>query len=517
MSELLLALDVGTQSARAIAFDPSGSLVAGARIPYEPYHSPRPGWAEQDPAVYWEALVAACRRLRDDGLDLAAIGAVSLTTQRSTIVLVDEAGVPLRPAIVWLDARRTEGIPPLGGLTGLGFRLARVAGTVARLRAEAEVNWLARHEPGTLERAHRILFLSGYLTRRLTGEFVDSAAAQVGYLPFDYRRHAWSGPRDWRWRALPVGRHQLPELVPATGTLGGLTAEAAAATGLRAGTPLIAAAADRACEALGAGAATPDVACVGYGTTATVSTTHRRYLETIPLIPPFPAAIPGAYNLEWQIYRGFWLVEWFRRELGHPEVALAASDGSPGAEALLDRLLEASPPGANGLLHLPTWSPGIRHPGPEARGAFVGLTDLHGRADLYRAIVEGIAYGLREGLERSERRSGIRAASLRIAGGGSRGTGIAQLTADVFGRPVVVPHVAETSALGAAIDAAAGIGLHRDAERAAAAMTRPERTVDPDPERSARYDALYRGAFLGLYDALRPTYRTIRDLTGHPP
>ncbi|HEX9045241.1 MAG TPA: FGGY-family carbohydrate kinase [Candidatus Limnocylindrales bacterium] len=515
-AERILAIDVGTQSTRAVVFDPLGRIVAAARVPYAPYVSPQPGWAEQDPEIYWQAIAGACRRLWAEGLDPASLGGLAVTTQRGTVVCTDERGDPVRPAIVWLDVRRAEDTPRIGGIMGLAFRALRASETVARFQADAEVNWLRRHEPETMRRTRHYLLLSGFLIHRLTDRFADSVASQVAYIPFDYRRLAWAGRRDWKWRAVPIERALLPDLVPPTGRLGEVSAAAADVTGLPVGLPVVAAGADRACEALGAGALDPATACIGYGTTASVSTIQARYLEAVPLVPPYPAALPGAYSLEFQIFRGYWLVEWFRRELGQPETQAAATAGSPPAEALLDRLLDEAPAGSMGLLHLPYWAPGIRFPGPEAKGAFVGLGDVHGRAHLYRATLEGLAFGLRDGLERAERRAKVPVTSIRLAGGGSRGRGIAQLTADVFGRPVALPHTHETAALGAAIDAAVGLGLHPDVPAAAQAMTHIDRVHEPDPATHALYDELYRKAFLGLYDALRPTYRAIREVTGYP-
>lgn len=514
--ERILAVDVGTQSTRAVVFDLRGRIVASARITYEPYVSPEPGWAEQDAEIYWSAVTRACRRLWADGLDPASLAGLTLTTQRGTVVCTDENGDPLRPAIVWLDVRRTDDVPPIGGLMGLAFRALRARETVARFQADAEVSWLRRHEPETLRRTRHYLLLSGFLTHRLTARFADSVASQVGYIPFDYKRLRWAGRTDWKWRALPVDRALLPELVAPTDLLGEVSARAAELTGLPVGLPVVAAGADRACEALGAGALDAVTACIGYGTTASVSTTQTRYVEAIPLVPPYPAAVPGAYSLEFQIFRGYWLVEWFRREFGHPETQAATAPDSPPAEALLDRLLDEAPAGSMGLVHLPYWTPGIRFPGPEARGAYVGLGDVHGRAHLYRATLEGLAFGLRDGLERCERRTKVPVTSIRLAGGGSRGHGIAQLTADVFGIPVGLPHTHETAALGAAIDAAVGLRLHPDVPSAAGAMTRVERIHEPDASTHALYEELYRKVFLGLYDALRPTYLAIRELKGDP-
>src|SRR5262249_45949908 len=175
-------------------------------------------------------------------------------------------------------------------------------------------NWIRAHEPAVWSRIGRYLLLSGYLSHRLTGRFVDSVAAQVGFLPFDYRHMRWAKPGHWQWQAAPLGAAWPPELVAPRGVLRDLTAEAATVIGLPAGTPVASAAADKACEVLGSGALTPEVGSISYGTTATINTTQRHYVEAVPLVPPYPAAVPGAWSLEVQVYRGYWLVDWFKRQ-----------------------------------------------------------------------------------------------------------------------------------------------------------------------------------------------------------
>lgn len=513
----LLAIDVGTQSVRAIVFDPTGTVVGLAKIPIEPYVSPRPGWAEQDPELYWRSIGEACRRvLAEPGVRREAIAGLTLTTQRGTVVVADDAGAPLRPAIVWLDQRRQPDVPPIGGVTGLAFRALGVRDTVAAFAADCEANWIRANEPETWGAVRHYLLLSGFLTHRLTGRFVDSSAAQVGYLPFDFKRQRWADDGDWKWQLVPVRRDWLPELVPPTGPLGELTDAAAEALGLPAGLPVIAAAADKACEVLGSGAITPEVAGISFGTTATVNTTLARYKEAISLVPPYPAAIPGWYSLEVQVYRGYWMVEWFKREFGHHEVALAMARGV-APETLFDDLVRSVPAGSMGLTLQPYWSPGIKIPGPDAKGAIIGFGDVHTRAHLYRAILEGLAYALREGAERTAGRTGVPLTSLRLAGGGSQSEAAVQLTADVFGLPVARAHTHETSGLGAAMDLAVGLGWHADVPAAAAAMGRIGEVRDPDPATHAIYDDLFRSVYRPMYDRLKPLYREIRRITGYPP
>ena len=512
----ILALDVGTQSVRAILFDLSGEIEGRAQIHIEPYESPHPGWAEQDPMLYWRSIVQACQKLWDEsGRDPSTVAGLALTTQRATMVCCDASGEALRPAIVWLDQRRCEGLDPIGGLWGLLFKLAGVSDTVAGFQAEADANWMSKHQPEIWNRTDKYLFLSGYLVRKLTGKFVDSVGSQVGYVPFDSTARNWAKPKDWRWSAVSVRREQLPELREPGEILGHLTVEASRALGLPAGLPVVAAAADKACEVLGAGAVTPETACLSFGTTATINTCTSRYVEVTRHIPPYPAALPGHYNTEIQIYRGFWMVSWFKKQFAQREQKIAEERGI-APETLFDELVSEIPPGSMGLTLQPFWSPGVREPGPEAKGAIIGFGDVHTRAHIYRAILEGLAYALRDGRERTEQRSGVPITRLRIAGGGSQSDIAMQLTADIFNLRSERPHVYETSALGAAMNVAVGLGMYPDYAAAVGAMTRVGKQFDPQPDAVATYENLYRRVYQRMYKRLKPLYEDIREITGYP-
>jgi len=512
----ILAIDSGTQSVRTLIFDLHGNLVDKVRVPIEAYTSPRPGWAEQDPEYFWQALCEACQQLwQQTAIPKDAIAGVALTTQRSTLVNVDREGKPLRPAIVWLDQRRTEGLKPVGGLWGLAFKATGMTETVAYLQAEAEANWIRTHQPDVWERTHKYLLLSGYLTYRLTGQFVDSVGCQVAYVPFDYKALTWAKSWDWKWQAVPMDPAILPDLIPPTQRLGEVTTAAAEATGLPAGLPIIAAAADKACEVIGSGSLDPHIGCLSYGTTATINTTNAKYIEVIPLIPPYPAAAPGRYSLEIQIYRGYWMVSWFKQEFGHPEKRLADQQGVT-PEDLFDALVTQVPPGSMGLMLQPYWSPGLKVPGPEAKGAIIGFGDVHTRAHLYRALLEGLAYALREGKERIERRSRIAITELRVSGGGSQSDAAMQITADIFNLPAARPHIYETSGLGAAIDAAVGLGLHPNFATAVSEMTRTGEVFTPNPQTRDVYDGLYQRVYKQMYRRLKTLYEEIREITGYP-
>lgn len=517
--DLLLAIDNGTQSVRALIFDLQGNLLAKSRVAMTGYQSPEPGWAEIAPEVFWNNTVQACQQLwkQADGAALRErIAGVAITTIRGTMINLDREGRPLRPAMMWMDQRRTMGLKPLGGLWGLAFRLSGMTETVAYLQAEAEANWISTHQPEIWKQTHKYLFISGYMNFRMTGRLVDSTGSQVGYLPFDYQGKRWSKPWDWKWQAIPVRKDHLIDLVPPAHQLGEVTRQAAEETGIPAGLPVIAAAADKACEVIGSGGLQPNIACLSFGSAATVATTHKRYIEPIPLIPPYPAAVPDAYHLEVQVYRGFWMVTWFKEQFGHLEVA-AAAERDVAPEALFDEMIVSVPPGSMGLMLQPYWTPGLKVPGPEAKGAMIGFGDVHTRAHVYRAILEGLAFALRDGMEMLVRRSHVPVTELRVSGGGSQSSAAMQVAADVFGLPAARPHLYETSGLGAAIDAAVGLRLHKDFASAVAGMTRIGEVYEPNPQNQRLYDALYHEVYLQMYPRLKPLYERIREITGYPP
>ena len=514
--QYILSIDNGTQSVRALLFDLQGNLVAKGKVEIEPYFSKHPGWAEQDPEYYWSSLNEACKALwASTDVKPEEVMGVGVTTQRGTVINLDKDGQPLRPAITWLDQRQAEIEKPISGLWGILFKVLGLRNVVEGFQRKAQAPWLAQNQPEIWKKTHKFLLLSGYLTYRLTGEYKDSVGCTVGYLPFDYKSHKWAGKSDWKWQVVDMKDSMLPELVKPGESLGQLTAEAAEHLGLPQGLPVIAAASDKACEVIGSGGVDPHIACLSYGTTATINTTTKKYVEPILFIPPYPAAVPDAYNTEVMIYRGFWMVSWFKKQFGLREQQLANEKGMP-PEALFDELVNSVPPGSMGLMLQPYWSPGTRIPGPEAKGAVIGFGDVHTRAHLYRSILEGLAYGLREGKERIEKRSGTRITKLRISGGGSQSDAAIQLTADIFGLPAERPSTYETSGLGAAINVAVGLGHYEDYEQAIDKMTKVGDVFEPDYQTTRLYDQLYKNVYLKMYKRLQPLYKQIKEITGYP-
>jgi sugar (pentulose or hexulose) kinase len=514
--QYILSIDNGTQSVRALLFNLSGDLVAKGKVEIEPYFSKHPGWAEQDPEYYWTSLKQACEQLwASTDIKPEEVMGIGVTTQRGTVVNLDKDGKPLRPAITWLDQRQAEIEQPISGLWGLLFKVLGLRNVIEGFQRKAQAPWLAQNQPEIWNKTHKFLLLSGYLTYRLTGEYKDSVGSTVGYLPFDYKSHKWASKSDWKWQVVDMKESMLPELVKPGEPLGSLTEEAAEFLGLPSGIPVVAAASDKACEVIGSGGVDPHIACLSYGTTATINTTTKKYVEPILFIPPYPAAIPDAYNTEVMIYRGFWMVSWFKKQFGLKEQQIADERGMP-PEALFDELVNSVPPGSMGLMLQPYWSPGTRIPGPEAKGAVIGFGDVHTRAHLYRSILEGLAYGLREGKEKIEKRSGKKITKLRISGGGSQSDAAMQLTADIFGIPAERPSTYETSGLGAAINVAVGLGHYESYEDAIDKMTKVGEVFEPDYQTTRLYNDLYTNVYLKMYKRLQPLYKQIKEITGYP-
>ena len=513
--ELILAIDAGTQSIRAALVDLAGEIRHLVKTPIEPYFSERPGWAEQRPEYYWQMLCETCRSLLETtgGLEDRLV-AVTMATQRGTYINVDRDGRPLRPAIVWLDQRKasTKGIIP--ALSVPVLKAVRLYALFAFATQYCRQNWIRQNQPEIWEKTHKFLGLSGYLTHQLTGEFRDSGGNIIGTMPFDVKAAAWAGKWDLKSRLFRVEREKLPELVKPGEVLGHITAAAAAATGIPARLPLIAASNDKGCEILGAGCLGPETACISFGTIATINTQNKHYVELQPRLAPYPSAIPGQFYSEIGVTRGLWMVSWFKQEFGLQE-RLLAHDRAMQPEELFDELVRGVPPGSMGLVLQPYWTPG-----PElasyAKGSIIGFGDIHTRAHLYRAIIEGLLFALKEGAQLTEKKNGVPMTRVRAAGGGSQSNEIMQVTADVFGLPAERAHTHETAVVGAAIDAAVGLKLFPDFDHAVRAMTRVREVFEPIDDHVDIYRKLYDKVYLRMYKQLLPLFKEIQEITGYP-
>ncbi|MGC9772719.1 FGGY-family carbohydrate kinase [Fervidobacterium islandicum] len=508
----VLAIDCGTQSLRAIIFSDKGDVLAGEKVDFEPYYSRESGWAEQSPEVYWESLAKATNRLKEKSpKEFQSIEAVTLTTQRATIVVVDKNGTPLRDAFVWLDEREAFGKPKLYFHEQLAFWLIKKLPTARMAYRRSKANWIKQNEPEIWNKVHKYLLLSGYLTYKLVGEFVDSIASQVGYIPFDYKKKDWiKSDFHYKWRLFGIERDKLPRLVEPTVILGYITKSAAQFTGLKEGLPLISAGADKQCETLGVGCFSPNVGSISLGTTAKIQTTTPKYVEVIPFIPPYPSILSNAYNPEFGVSRGFWLVTWFKKEFAHSEVR-EAEELNTFPEKILDRYLREIPDGSDGLIIQPTWTAGPER--PFSRGAIVGFSDRHTRLHVYKAIIEGIGYALLEGKMRIERKTGVKLERIGLSGGGSKSEEVCQITTNILGVPTYKVQTNETASLGAAIAGYVGIGRYKTFEEAVQNMVRIEKIFYPDTEKSRVYSEYFNKVYAKMWKRMEKLYYELGKIT----
>ena len=517
MENTLLSIDCGTQSLRAIIFSLEGELLAIERVPFEPYVSPRTSWAEQDPEIYWNALKNACQNLKKDFPDaFSNIVGCGVTALRDSMINVDSEGNPLRPVMVWLDQRKAQPVyHPHIGMRML-IKAIGMEDSIDKAQRDGKCNWIRQNQPEIWENTHKYLQVSGFLNYRLTGEFKDSVASQIGHIPFDYKKQIWGNPNDWftfSAKLYPVEKDKLPELIPPGQEMGKISPKAAEETGLPAGLPVISCGSDKGCETLGMGVVNDEWASLSFGTTATVQTTTRKYMEPVKYMPAYPAVVPGFFNPEVEIFRGFWMVTWFKEEFACKEIKKAKKKGI-AVEAVMDKMLKKSEPGSHGLIVQPYWSPGLNE--PSAKGAMIGFGDVHKKPHVYRAVIEGLTFALKEGLEKIEKVSGKKVRKIAVSGGASQSDEICQITADVFNLPVVRGKTTETSGLGAAVLIALGTGKFETIEQAIEKMVSHQDEFYPDLQHVDTYHALYRKVYRKIFKKLGPLYHEIRNITGYP-
>lgn len=517
MEKTILSVDCGTQSLRAMIFSLQGDVLAIQKIPFEPCSIPKPGWAEQDPEVYWNALKTACKMLeKKSPLFFKAIAGMGVTTLRNTMVNVDAQGNPLRNATVWLDQRKAAPVYKPGLGMKLLIKTIGIGDSLNKAQRDGKCNWIRQNQPDIWKNTHKYLQVSGFLNHRLTGEFKDSVASQIGHIPFNYKKQKWGNPKRllaFSAKLYPVEKNKLPGLVKPGELIGKISKKASSETGIPENLPVIACGSDKGCETVGMGVLSPEMASLSFGTTATIQTTSKKYLEPIPFMPSYPAVIPKHFNPEVEIFRGFWMITWFKNEFAQEEVEMAR-EKNISAEEVLNELLCQSPPGAMGLVVQPFWSPGLSE--PAAKGAMIGFGDVHTKTHVYRAVIEGLMFALKDGKEKIEKVSGRSVEKLAVSGGASISDEICHIAADVFNVPIVRGKTIETSGLGAALTTAVGTGIYETMEKAADEMVHHSKEFKPNSKHVEIYNKLYEKVYRKMYQTLEPLYHEIREITGYP-
>lgn len=509
-NSLVLTLDFGTQSVRALIIDKDGQVLVNVKEQYEQaYFSIKPGYCEQYPQYYWDKLCKVCKELTANHKDLMdRVTCVSMTCFRDSSVLLDENNEVIRPSILWLDQRMAEGKKKLPLLQRVLFKIVGMTDTIDITHRRTAAVWLQENEPENWAKTKHYVNISTYFVYRLVGELVDSIGNQTGHYPIDFKKKKWYKETDLKYPIFGVDREMCCRIVQSGEVLGKITKKCSEETGLKEGLVLIATGSDKACETLGTGCLTKDKASISYGTASTIEVSNPKYIEPEQFLPAYPAAIPNLYNMEVQIYRGYWMITWFTKEFAKKESVEATIQKLAVEEYLNEKLLQI-PPGSEGLVLQPYWGPGLKR--PNAKGAIIGFSDCHTLYHVYRSIVEGVAYGLRDGLEGIEKRQHHKVDEIAVSGGGSRSDAICQITADIFGVPVYRVQTNETASLGCAIVAYKYLNVYKDYDEAVKNMVHKSVVFKPNQDNHEKYDVLFNKVYKKMFNKLSGIYLDIKE------
>lgn len=488
----VIGIDSSTTATKAVLIDTAG-VVAGIGVSEYRYDVPRPLWSEQDPALWWDGTQAAIRSvLAETGVSGADVMGIGLTGQMHGLVLLDASGEVLRPAILWNDQRTGDACDAIRAAVGLD-RLIAISGNDALPGfTAAKLVWVRDEEPEVWSRIAHVLLPKDYVRLRLTGEYALDKADGAGTQLFDLAARDWS---EEILAALRIERGWMPPTHEGTTVTGTVTAQAAAATGLRAGTPVVAGGGDQSANAVGVGAVEPGVVALSLGTSGVVfATTDGPIRDPRGQVHAFCHAVPDRWHLMTVMLSAAGSLRWFRDALA-PGVGFEDLTAEAGTVAA----------GSDGLLFLP-YLTGERspHPDPLARGAFVGLTVSHERRHMTRAVLEGVAFGLRDGLDLMLGAGLPVPAQVRASGGGTASPQWRQILADVLGAEIATVSTTEGAAYGAGLLAAVGAGWYASIGAATSAVVRVTPVATPGSD-VARYRDVHE-RYRGLYPALAPTF-----------
>jgi xylulokinase len=492
---LFLGIDVSTTATKALLIDERGQVLAVASSPHS-LQTPHPLWSEQNPQEWWQAAVHSIRQVLEKAGD-GQVAAIGLTGQMHGLVLLDEAGEVLRPAILWNDQRTQSQCDEIHRLVGKE-KFIQITGNVALTGFTApKILWVKENEPQVYARARHVLLPKDYVRYRLTGEFAMDKADGAGTVLFDLKQRDWSPEL---LKILGIDPAWMPPTFEGPEFTGRLSAQAAQDTGLSAGTPVAAGGGDQSAQAVGVGAVTPGVVALTVGTSGVVfATTPSALIEPEGRLHAFCHAVPGRWHFMGVMLSAAGSLQWYRDTL------------APGMS--FDDLLkeaESVPAGSEGLQFLPYLS-GERtpHPDPLARGAFVGLTLRHTRGHLTRAVLEGVAFGLKDSFTLIQNAGLGGVTQVRASGGGTKGALWRQILASILEAELVTVNTAEGAAFGAALLAGVGAGAWTDVETACQAVVDLTGSTQPDAAQVDAYRPAYQ-LYRELYPALKSSFEKLK-------
>jgi len=506
----VLVLDCGTQSMRSIVYDTKGFLLGVKKVKYPKYYMTSDGFIEMHPDVFWDSACMSVRLFWEEHPEIMEkVVAITLASQRSTSVFVNKEGKPLRNAISWMDTRKLQKNYKINAAMKKMYKAMKVWEIVDNYNRSCPYHWVKINENEVMDQLHKYLFLSTYINFKLTGQYKDSVTSAPGYIPFCTKRLDWANKTDIEGRIFHVESDQLFELVDPGGLIGNLTVEAANLLNLPVGIPVIATGSDKACETLGVGCLDTKSVSVSLASMVTVQTTTDDYMALYKYGTVFPAAIKGKYTPELGICRGFWLITWFINEFAELEKK-ESQEKNICIEKILNEKLSKVPPGSEGLLLQPYWLSDVRHPG--ATGTLIGLNDVHTRIHFYRALVEGLGYSIKEGIQSIEKKTRKRVEKIGLSGGGSQSEILCQMLANIFDRTVYVVQSHETSGLGAALLSYVHLGVYENLQEAVEGMVHITKIYEPVKEVAKQYEQLYEKVYKLTYKRLQPVYNKMAEM-----
>ena len=493
-----LGLEVSTTSTKALLIDETGRVVANTNTAHT-LQTPRPLWSEQNPAEWWAGMATSIRAaLAQAKVDGSAVKAVGLAGQMHGLVLLDEHGAVLRPAILWNDQRTGAQCDEMRRRLGKA-RLIQITGNDALTGFTApKILWVQQNEPEIYARARHVLLPKDYIRYCLTGDFAMDKADGSGTILFDVRARTWSSEM---LAALDIPAAWLPPTFEGPEITGRVSAQAAAQTGLAVGTPVMAGGGDQAAQAVGVGVVQAGIVALTLGTSGVVfASANQPLIEPEGRLHAFCHAVPNMWHLMGVTLSAAGSLQWHRDTLA-PQVDF---------DTLMDEAAEA-PAGSEGLLFLPYLS-GERtpYPDPLARGAWVGLTLRHKRAHLTRAVLEGVAFSLKDCFNLLKQAGVGEIKQVRASGGGTKSALWRQIFASVLESELVTVNTTEGAAFGAALLAGVGVGSWPDVPSACAATIQITGHTAPD-ETAAVYQKLY-PYYRALYSALKPTFEGVATI-----
>jgi len=495
----LLAVDLGTSAAKAGVYGIDGQEQGASTAEY-PTAYPRPTWAEQDPELWWDAALTTIRScLEQARIRPEQVTGVSISGQAPSCVAVDAKGRPLRPAIIWIDRRATEEVDWIAQHIGVEAVRQVSGNTIDGYFGGPKWLWFRSNEPELFGRTWKILQAHSYVIFKLCGEVVtDFSQAGLCSPCFDLAKREWSADM---CGALGIPISMLPELAPSHQVIGQVHAGGARASGLAVGTPIVAGGGDFACATLGCGVIDVGQAAQMLGTAGNLLVPMGQTLDPDPRLLN-TLHVTGDYLTLGSIYAGG-VIQWFRDQLGQPEMAEARATGT-SAYRLLDEHAAQVAAGAEGLILLP-YLMGERTPiwDPHARGVYVGLTPYHTRAHMYRAALEGVAFGFRHMAEIIEQQ-GVEIGEIIAVNGGSRSPLWRQIFADVLNARIKHYVGGAATLLGDVILAGIGAGFFSDFGIAREWQQIVE-IEEPNPAANRLYGQVYR-IYRQIYEQLKDQF-----------